>query len=130
MLIVGGNPNNPPELGGPWKLYRIPFITSDPSSKFRVGSPSATQIEFARIWIDSLGDTGGFARATIAEINLVGSEWKELGTADNEFDPAGIIPGDTTVTVAQINTHENAALRRIIRVSTNNKSCIRMIIRQ
>lgn len=108
-FIVGGNPNNPPERGGPWKLYRIPFITSDPSPKFRVGLPSATQIEFARIWIDSLGDTGGFARTTIAEINLVGSEWKELGTADNEFDPAGIIPGDTTVTVAQINTHENAA---------------------
>jgi len=106
-FIVGGNPNNSPERGGPWKLYRIPFITSDPSSKFRVGSPSATQIEFARIWIDSLGDTGGFARATIAEINLVGSEWKELGTIDKESD--GIIPGDTTVTVAQINTHENAA---------------------
>ncbi|MCH8981796.1 cell surface protein SprA, partial [candidate division KSB1 bacterium] len=106
-LIVGGNPDNPPERGGPWKLYRIPFITTDPNSQ--EGTPSATQIEFARVWIDGLENTNGFARVTIAEINLVGSEWKELGTTTNEFDPAGIIPGDTTVTVAQINTHENAA---------------------
>ncbi len=69
-LIVGGNPNNPPERGGPWKLYQIPFTTSDPSLKFRVGSPSATRIEFARIWIDSFGDTGGFARVSIAEITF------------------------------------------------------------
>jgi len=103
-LIVGGNPDNPPERGGPWKLYRIPFITTDPNSQ--EGTPSATQIEFARVWIDGLENTNGFAQVTIAEINLVGSEWKELGTTTNEFDPAGIIPGDTTVTVPQINTHE------------------------
>ena len=54
-----------------------------------------------------LSDAGGSPEVpriqfSIAEINLVGSEWKELGT----FDTAGV-PFDTTVTVAQINTHEN-----------------------
>ncbi|MCH7754347.1 cell surface protein SprA [candidate division KSB1 bacterium] len=102
-LIVGGNPDKG------WYLYRIPFDTSDP--KFQQGDtqPSPTQIEFVRLWVDSLdlSDAGGSPEApriqfSIAEINLVGSEWKELGT----FDTAGV-PFDTTVTVAQINTHEN-----------------------
>lgn len=103
-FIVGGNPDNPPERGGPWKLYRIPF--NEPSSK--VGNPDNTQIEYVRLWVDELEDTNGFARISIAEINLVGSEWKELGTATNEFDFVSLDPGDSTVTVAQINTHENS----------------------
>ena len=48
------------------------------------------------------------SKISIAEINLVGSEWKELGLTDNEFD--AIFDTSTTVSsvaVTQINNHEN-----------------------
>lgn len=68
-LIVGGNPDNPPERGGPWKLYRIPFDVSDPGAQ--IGTPNSTQIEFFRIWIDSFDNTQRSVRTGIAEITFV-----------------------------------------------------------
>lgn len=110
-LIVGGNPNNPPERGGPWKLYRIPFITNADSNQ--VGSPSPTLIEFVRIWVDDLGFQPGdpAVRISIAEINLVGSEWKEIGLTNNEFDlQTGVTPPEQVgeeFAITQLNTHES-----------------------
>jgi len=68
-LIVGGNPDNSPERGGPWKLYRIPFDASD--AGVQIGTPNPTQIEFLRIWIDSLDNIGQSVRTSIAEIAFV-----------------------------------------------------------
>ncbi|MCG8607308.1 cell surface protein SprA, partial [bacterium] len=97
--IVGGNPNEG------WHLYRIPFETGTDSLK--VGSPTATQIEYVRIWVDEVQDFSQPLTVSIADINLVGSEWKELGSTDDEFRLSAF--GDTTVAVTQINTHEDAA---------------------
>jgi len=71
-LIVGGNPDNPPERGGPWKLYRIPFDISDPG--VQIGTPNPTQIEFLRIWIDSFDNMEQSIRISIAEITFVENE--------------------------------------------------------
>jgi cell surface protein SprA len=102
-LIVGGNPN--PERGTSWKLYRIPFETAIDSLK--VGAPSSTQIEYARIWleVDDPTATDRLIRVNLAEINLVGSDWKERGSTSDSL--AFTMFGDTTVAVAQINTHDD-----------------------
>ncbi|HEX9654627.1 MAG TPA: cell surface protein SprA, partial [bacterium] len=103
-LIVGGNPT---AAGGPWKLYRIPFETTIDSLK--IGNPNSTQIAFARLWLE-VDDPQNFGQnrigIRIAEINLVGSDWKELGSTRNEFD-FSLGFEDTTVAVAQINTHDD-----------------------
>ncbi|MFQ5605112.1 MAG: cell surface protein SprA [bacterium] len=99
-LIVGGNPAKG------WRLYRIPFDTENDS--LQVGSPNPTQIEFVRIWVDEIEDFNTLT-FSIAEINMVGSEWKELGTTDDEFNLTSglVISEDSTVAVTQINTHES-----------------------
>lgn len=117
-LIVGGNPDNPASRGGPWKLYRIPFSVGD--ADFLVGSPTTSQIQNVRIWVDSLEYTinrysifPNIARVSIADINLVGSEWKEKGTTQNEYNfDIGLTPPDQlgdVFAVTQINNHENPA---------------------
>ncbi len=113
-FVVGGNPD-PNTPGGPWKLYRIPFSVE--SADFVVGTPSTNLIQNVRIWVDELDynlilpDLPKFSRISIAEINLVGSEWKELGLTRNEFDlSTGIEPPDETrdiFAVTQINNHED-----------------------
>ncbi|MCH8019939.1 hypothetical protein IH785_08765, partial [candidate division KSB1 bacterium] len=59
----------PNSLGGPWKLYRIPFDVSD--SGVQIGTPNPTQIEFVRIWIDSFDNMEQSIRTSIAEITFV-----------------------------------------------------------
>lgn len=101
-LIEGGNP----EKG--WFLYRIPF--NELSADTVIGHPSVTQIEYARLWFDELDPNEESTFIRIAEINLVGSEWKELGTTTDEYNlSSGLaIRQDNTVAVKQINTFENA----------------------
>ena len=92
-LIAGGQEN---PYG--WRLYRIPL------SEFEsLGSPDWSRIEFARIWLDSCA-----TRTTlrIAEINLVGNDWKEMGVAPDDFSPYDQ-QDDTTIVAAVANTHEN-----------------------
>ncbi len=100
-LVVGGNDT----LG--WKLYRIPFDTGNDS--LQVGVPNPTQIEYVRIWMDEIEDYNNPIRINIADISLVGSDWKELGVTDDEFNlTSGLITkGDSTVAITQFNTHEN-----------------------
>ncbi|MFQ5770382.1 MAG: cell surface protein SprA, partial [bacterium] len=100
-LIVGGNPP------AGWFLYRIPFDIASVDTSY--GSPNVTQIEYVRIWVDEVEDFSRPLTFRIAEINMVGSEWKELGTTDDEFNFASLtIQSDSTVAITQINTHENA----------------------
>jgi cell surface protein SprA len=100
--IEGGKGN----LAG-WRLYRIPLAYPDNT----VGNPDWSRIEFARIWIDSL-DTQSLppgqesAVISIAEINLVGNEWKLRGVAPNDTSTYDI-SDDSTLTIAVINTHDN-----------------------
>ncbi len=94
MYIAGGQDN---EYG--WRLYRIPL------SEFtkRVGEPDMSRIEYVRVWIDSCyADT--YLR--IAEINLVGNDWKEMGVAPDDFSSYNT-KNDSTVIAAVTNTHDN-----------------------
>ncbi len=93
--IAGGRP----ELKNGWVLYRIPLT----DFKFKQGTPDLAQIEYIRLWIDGLTDS---TTISIAEINLVGNDWKELGVApslDGPYDTKD----DTTVAVSVINTDDN-----------------------
>jgi len=92
--IAGGqeNPNR-------WRMYRIPL--NEYTKK--VGEPDMSRIEYARIWIDSCS-AGTYLR--IAEINLVGNDWKEWGVAPDDFSPYDP-KNDSTVTAAVTNTHDN-----------------------
>ncbi len=86
-----------------WYLYRIPLAEPDTV----VGTPDMTRLEFARIWVDGLPAQ---AKIRIAEINLVGNDWKEKGTASVrdsiivDYDEKD----DKTVVATIINTHDNA----------------------
>ncbi len=70
-LIVGGNPDNGIERGGPWKLYRIPFVADEASM---VGAASKNAIEVVRIWFDELESTDTPIVISIAEIVPVKNE--------------------------------------------------------
>ncbi|MFZ5515446.1 MAG: cell surface protein SprA [Candidatus Zhuqueibacterota bacterium] len=92
--IAGGQDN---ESG--WRMYRIPLN----EYRKKVGEPDMSRIEYTRIWIDSCAATT-FLR--IAEINIVGNDWKEMGVAPDdfsEFDPKN----DSTLVAAVTNTHDN-----------------------
>ncbi|MFQ5864419.1 MAG: cell surface protein SprA [bacterium] len=97
-LIVGGNPDRD------WFLFRIPIEDTTSTE----GRPSLTQIEFVRIWVDSVTTvtTGDFIEISIAEISLVGNDWKQLGVTQDDLELPNA-PNDTTVTVAVVNTHDN-----------------------
>ena len=88
-----------------WKLYRIPLEGADHITK-KIGSPSKEQITYVRIWFD------GFSKADevwIADINLVGNEWKELGVAPPQTPESYKVPEDKNkgVFATVMNTHEN-----------------------
>jgi len=121
VYIAGGQDN--PER---WRMYRIPL--NEYTKK--VGSPDLSRIEFARIWIDSC-TAGTYLR--IAEINLVGNDWKESGVAPDDFSTYN--PKlDSVVTAAVTNTHDNddynpppgvhGVIDRIYRIESKEQSLI------
>jgi len=96
--ISGGNP----EKG--WWQYRIPL--DDVTHRKEIGNPDFTRIEAIRIWIEGVHNPQG-VRLRIAEINLVGNDWKELGVAPPEDPENYDATDDTTVAVTVVNTHDN-----------------------
>lgn len=86
--IVGGLGNS-----SGWRLYRIPLTDT-----LAVGKPSYTNFDYARIWL-----TGFDRRATvrIAQMEIVGNEWRESRVADGR---GGRIEN---LSVAVINSHDN-----------------------
>lgn len=100
--IRGGLGLSPEEDFG-WRLYRIPLEDST-----RIGRPDLSQIEYVRIWVDGV-DAPTFM--SIAEINLVGNEWREAGIAERDTVGAVYQPAtDSTqasVAVAVVNTQDN-----------------------
>ncbi|HNW59719.1 MAG TPA: cell surface protein SprA [bacterium] len=103
--IAGASINKETGQDNGWRLYRIPLDAPSPTLT-KVGNPDITRIEFIRLWVD------GFKEATphyvwIAELDLVGSEWKELGTA-SALDPETFnSAADSIVTISVVNTHDN-----------------------
>jgi cell surface protein SprA len=82
-----------------WRLYRIPL--NRPSKQ--VGKPDWSRIKYTRVWIDSVEQKTSIS---IAEINLVGNEWKLRGVAPNDTSTYEL-SDDSTMTIAVINTHDN-----------------------
>jgi cell surface protein SprA len=95
-----------------WRLYQIPL------NEFKevVGSPSLDLVEYVRIWFDNMGpapvDSSGVRghQIWIAEINLVGSDWKEQGVALEET-PDDYVKQDSTFVLSVVNTHDNPSYR-------------------
>ncbi|UCE04391.1 MAG: cell surface protein SprA [bacterium] len=121
IYIVGGQDN----LKG-WRQYRIPL---NQYSK-KVGEPDMSRIEYARIWIDNC-TAGTYLR--IAEINIVGNDWKEMGVAPDDssaYNPQN----DTTVVAAVTNTHDNddytpppgvrGVIDRVYRIESKEQSLV------
>lgn len=93
-LISGGKPDG-------WRLYRIPL--NNPTKV--VGQPQWSRIEFVRLWVDGVRDPSNLIR--IAEISLVGNEWKFQGTKTSDSDPAFSTARDSVIAIEVINTHDN-----------------------
>ena len=120
--FIAGGKTNP----AGWRLYRIPLD----NPRNIVGSPDWSRIEYIRIWMDSVsvlknGTGSGLLpyKVQIAEINLVGNEWKLRGLfTDEELDAAGTSGYfedassynlsldealENKMTVSVVNTHDN-----------------------
>ncbi|HHM23595.1 MAG TPA: cell surface protein SprA, partial [Bacteroidetes bacterium] len=100
--FISGGKGLDPESDYGWRLYRIPLAQPDTV----VGNPQWTNIEYVRIWVDEAPrDT---IIMSIAEIKLVGSEWKERGLAYSDLDTVQYdAANDTTVRVTVVNTYDN-----------------------
>ena len=88
-----------------WRLYQIPL--NDFVEK--IGSPDLSLVEYIRIWFDGFqtpNNNLNAHRVSIAEINLVGSDWKEQGVAKPET-PDVYTKDDETFVVSVVNTHDN-----------------------
>ncbi|MCI0698724.1 cell surface protein SprA [candidate division KSB1 bacterium] len=90
-----------------WKLYRIPLADFDTT----FGNPTLSRIEYVRLWVDGFKDAKKDS-ITIAEINLAGNEWKEvgIGKADGRADTTSY-KKNNRLEVTVINTDENTDYR-------------------
>jgi cell surface protein SprA len=86
--IVGGGDN---PYG--WRQYRIPIRTGFT----KVGNPSFANVQFARVWFK--GSSSVHVR--VAEMNLVGSDWRNLTAANDSVR-------DPKLDIAFVNVEDNA----------------------
>ncbi|MGH7491535.1 MAG: cell surface protein SprA [bacterium] len=88
-----------------WYLYRIPLVETAGVT----GTPTFSNIEYVRIWVDSVNVGEDPALIQIAEINLVSNEWKELGLAAQDTSLAGLQKDEERFRISVVNTEENPA---------------------
>lgn len=88
-----------------WRLYQIPLNAPEPTRQV-FGSPDISKVEYIRLWMDGFSTTDKQG-IWIAEINLVGSDWKEKGIAAPERPDEYEVDDDSTVTISVVNTHDN-----------------------
>ncbi len=110
--VIGESIDNETGEDYGWRLYQIPlneFVEV-------IGSPSLDLVEYIRVWFDNMGpaptDSSGLKghKIWIAEINLVGSDWKEQGVATLE-NPEDYVKQDSTFVLSVVNTHDNPSYR-------------------
>jgi len=83
-----------------WKLYRVPLTAFNKSA---TGSDVKWEnIIACRLWLDGLSQKDSLY---IAQIEIVGNEWEELGVAKD--DTASYVEKEATFTMAVINTEDN-----------------------
>lgn len=91
-----------------WRLYQIPL------NEFveKIGSPDLSLVEYIRVWFDGMSAAikEDPHQIWIAEINLVGSDWKEQGVAPPE-SPDDYTKDDETFILSVVNTHDNPDYR-------------------
>ncbi|MBN1541532.1 cell surface protein SprA, partial [candidate division KSB1 bacterium] len=99
--LVGGLGLSPDEDYG-WRQYRIPLdeFTS------KVGNPTLSLVKYVRIWMDGF-ETAAEHTVQIAYVDLVSSEWKEIGIAGLEAPEDYELTEEPPVTVTVVNTHDN-----------------------
>jgi cell surface protein SprA len=103
--ISGKSISNETGIDYGWRLYRLPLNAPEPTRRV-VGNPDFSLIEYIRVWFDGFpSDTT--TTIQIAEIDLVGSEWKELGVADKKYATKYALEGDSTIVITEVNTHDN-----------------------
>ena len=105
VYIAGASINKETGEDNGWRLYRIP-LDADAPTLTKQGSPDITRIEYIRVWVDGF-KSSGLHRVWLAELDLVGSEWKELGVADALNPENYQSVADSVVTVSVVNTHDN-----------------------
>lgn len=86
-----------------WRLIRVPLKDTS-VAKIVGGSPSWSNIQFVRIWLEGI-DT---SRIIFASLDLVGNRWKELGVFDDSLKP---VTDSQKVRVSVINSQEHPAYR-------------------
>ncbi|MBN1464460.1 cell surface protein SprA, partial [candidate division KSB1 bacterium] len=100
--IVADGENAGEDYG--WRLYQIPLNEYAEI----IGSPDLSLVEYIRVWFDGMGPATKETphQIWIAEINLVGSDWKEQGVATAE-KPDLYEKDDETFILSVVNTHDN-----------------------
>ncbi len=88
-----------------WRLYRIPLNAEAPR-RIKYGDADITNVQYVRLWIDGFTQPG-LKYIRIAEINLVGSEWKEMGVATPEAPETYTAGKDSVISISVMNTHDN-----------------------
>jgi cell surface protein SprA len=78
-----------------WRLFRIPLWGQN---SVKVGNPDSTRMEYVRLWITR---TDSVAKVQIAQIEIVGNDWLELGLEDLKAADGGSF--DVTVKNTQDN---------------------------
>jgi len=86
--IVGGGDN---PYG--WRQYRIPIRVGYAT----VGNPSFANVQFARVWFKG----NSFAHVRVAEMNLVGSDWRNLNAQNDSIR-------DPKLDIAFVNVEDNS----------------------
>ena len=59
-----------------WRLFRIPLWGE---GTLKVGNPDSTRMEYVRLWVTGADSS---AKIQIAELEIVGNDWLELGLED------------------------------------------------
>jgi len=89
-----------------WKLYRIPLSDGVKSDGTRnLTATDFSRIEYVRVWVDSVDDARG-AFLSIADLSLVGNEWKEVGVIKTETNFKDAVQ-DQRFEVTVVNNEEN-----------------------
>lgn len=86
--------------GKGWRKYQLRLNEPDTV----VGNPQWSRIKYIRVWVDSVDS---YTRMQIAEISLVGNEWRFKGIYELPDTTNFGVADDTTMVIKVYNTDEN-----------------------
>lgn len=86
--------------GKGWRKYQLRLNEPDTVE----GNPLWSRIKYIRVWIDSVDS---YTRVQIAQISLVGNEWRFKGIYEPDDTTNYGVSDDSTMVIKVYNTHEN-----------------------